>query len=93
MSTIDLAVVLEDLAYAVAEHGTAAHRGELEFLAVEAHDDAPAAADALVDWTANEVTRLRAFGLVHGAILRQMHADRSMETSMRRVSELYRLAA
>ncbi len=93
MSTIDLAALLDDLAHSVAEHGAADHHDELVFLASEARLEAPAAAAVLADPLAPEVIRQRAFGIVHGVILRQLRADRSLTTATRRVSELFRLAA
>ncbi len=93
MTTIDLTTVLDDLAHSIADNGIAGHLGEIEYLAAEARDEAPSAAAVLVDPNAAEIVRQRAFGIVHGVLVRQVRADRSLATATRRISELYRLAA
>lgn len=93
MTTIDLTAVLEELAHAIAEDGVAGREAQIEFLAAEARDEAPSAAAVLIDPNAAEIVRQRAFGIVHGVLVRQVRADRSLTTTTRRISELYRLAA
>ncbi|WES64595.1 hypothetical protein P0L94_00660 [Microbacter sp. GSS18] len=93
MCTIDLATTLDDLAHAIAQDGAEAHHAQLAFLAEEARGDAPAAAAVLADPLAPDVVRQRAFGLVHGVLVRQERSGRSLATAARRVAELYRLAA
>lgn len=93
MCTIDLATTLEDLAHAIAEDGAAAHHAQLQFLADEAQLAAPAVAAVLRDPLAPDIMRQRAFGIVHGVLARQERTERSLATTTRRVSELYRLAA
>jgi hypothetical protein len=44
----------------------------LEALAAAARTLCPGAAAALVDWEGPEIARLRAFGIVHGALLRDL---------------------
>jgi hypothetical protein len=44
----------------------------LEELAAIASALSPGAAAALVDWNGAEVARLRAFGIVHGVLLRDV---------------------
>jgi hypothetical protein len=63
--TADVARVLEEAAHRVAEQGTASELPLLEAMSEVAADSAPGAAQALVDWAGTEVSRLRAFGVVH----------------------------
>lgn len=64
---------LEDTLASTAEkivvHGTRSERIVLEAAAAAARSLCPGAAAALTDWNAPEITRLRAFGIVHGALL------------------------
>lgn len=62
--------VLESTAHKIALHGTQSESVILEELAVAAQASCPGAAAALVDWNGPEIARLRAFGIVHGALLR-----------------------
>ena len=64
--------LLEALAQRVAEGGTSAEQLTLTNVAEAARPHAPGAAAALVDWDATEVSRLRAFGIVHGVVLRRL---------------------
>ncbi|HEX6418782.1 MAG TPA: hypothetical protein VFZ77_09800 [Acidimicrobiales bacterium] len=66
-----LVQVLESTAYRIAEHGTWSESAVLEALADAARDRCPVGAAALVDWEAPEVTRLRAYSIVHGILLRE----------------------
>lgn len=61
---------LADLAFRLADHGTAPLEVELAWVAAEAsrHGVAPGAVAALVDAGSPEVVRLRAFGLVAAAL-------------------------
>lgn len=93
MHTDDLTMVLHDLAYAVAEDGTATHRAELEYLADEVRAHAPGSAAALTDWSGAEVTRLRAFGVVHAVLAERSRADQLEEVAAQQVAALYRLTA
>ena len=70
-----LARLLEQVAQRVAERGT-----ESEHLALHAVADvtrwlAPGAASALVDWEGAEPARLRAYGVLHGVVLRALDRD------------------
>lgn len=55
----------------IIEDGTLRHTTVLEAMASLARFSAPGASAALVDWDGAEVTRLRAFGLVARAIVRE----------------------
>lgn len=61
---------LDDLAGRIARQGTRDEAVDLTALAAAARPLCPGAAAALIDWEGDEVARLRAFGIVHGALLR-----------------------
>ena len=61
---------LDRIAYAIVERGTTSERATLETLAAHVASISPGAAAALVDWTAPEIVRLRAFGIVARASAR-----------------------
>ena len=63
--------ILETTAQKIALHGTRSESTILWELAVAAAATCPGAAAALVDWNGPEIARLRAFGIVHGALLRR----------------------
>ena len=67
--SVELAQVLDEAAHRVAEQGTDSERRLLEAMADVAAQSAPGAAAALVDRDGTEVSRLRAFGLVHTHLL------------------------
>lgn len=62
---------LESAAHRIAEHGTHSESMLLGELAAAARTVCPGAAEALIDWNGPEVVRLRAFGIVAGALLRE----------------------
>ena len=61
--------LLEEAAHRIADRGTSSERRLLEAMSAVAGPSAPAAAAALVDWDGTEISRLRAFGLVHAHVL------------------------
>ena len=67
--SVELAQVLEEAAHHVAEQGTSSERRLLEAMSEVVAQSAPGAAAALVDRDGTEVSRLRAFGLVHTHLL------------------------
>ncbi len=67
-----LAETLERTAERIVEDGTQSESWILGLMASAAYAVCPGAATALVDWHGSEVARLRAFGIVHGAILRSI---------------------
>jgi hypothetical protein len=71
-SNMDLQQVLEETAHRIADQGTQSESAFLEVLAAAARGLCPGAAAALVDWAGPEIVRLRAFGIVHGALLREL---------------------
>lgn len=68
---MSLEQILEGTAHKIALHGTRSESTLLEALAVAASVSCPGAAEALVDWNGPEIARLRAFGIVHGVLLRR----------------------
>ena len=70
-----LAVLLDGLAERVAECGTESERFALHAMADVTRWLAPGAAGALVDWEGAEVLRLRAYGVLHGVVLRSLDGD------------------
>jgi hypothetical protein len=56
--------------------GTASEAWRLEAMSAATRTLCPGAAAALVDWRGTEVARLRAFGIVHGVVLRMPVAAR-----------------
>jgi hypothetical protein len=69
---MDLQQVLEETAHRIADQGTHSESAFLEVLASAGRGLCPGAAAALVDWAGPEIVRLRAFGIVHGALLREL---------------------
>lgn len=70
----ELNTILSLAAERIVEHGTLAERPLLHQLAAAAVPFTPGAAAALDDWDGPEVARLRAFGMVHGVLLRALDA-------------------
>ncbi|HVR32024.1 MAG TPA: hypothetical protein VMS74_04860 [Acidimicrobiia bacterium] len=75
---------LDRIAYAIVDRGTTSERETLERLAARVALDSPGAAAALVDWTAPEIVRLRAFGIVARALVKLRSTEASDD--QRRVS-------
>jgi hypothetical protein len=69
LPSVELAQVLDEAAYHVAEQGTSSERRLLEAMSEVVAQSLPGAAAALVDREGTEVSRLRAFGLVHTHLL------------------------
>jgi hypothetical protein len=67
-----LDLLLGDLADRIVELGTRDEAPALEALARAAREASPGSAAALVDWDGSEIARLRAFGIVHGVVLRDL---------------------
>jgi hypothetical protein len=75
-STItELAEILDRTAHHIVDGGTSTSSRTLHALAAASRDICPGAAAALVDWDGSEIARLRAFGIVHGVVLRDLSAD------------------
>jgi hypothetical protein len=63
----------------IVAEGTQAERRNVQLMASAARPFAPGAAAALTDWDGSEIARLRAFGIVHGVLLRELIADAQAE--------------
>jgi hypothetical protein len=70
-----LTVLLDGVAERIAECGTESERFALHAMADVTRRLAPGAAGALVDWEGTEVVRLRAYGVLHGVVLRGLDGD------------------
>lgn len=66
---MELSDILHSTAFSVVENGTRAELPVLDAMAAAVAASSPGAAAALIDWDSSEVSRLRAFGVVHGLIL------------------------
>ena len=64
-----LSDVLNRTAYRIVADGTRAESRTLQAMEVATRRLCPGAAAALVDWNGSEISRLRAFGIVHGVLL------------------------
>ena len=75
---VGLETMLDRTAQRIVEDGTRAESATLRAMSEATGHLSPGAAAALVDWDGSEPARLRAFGIVHGVILRDLSArDRS----------------
>ncbi len=72
---MELTEILDRTAHRVVAAGTASRSRTLQAMAAATHDECPGAAAALVDWEGSEIARLRAFGIVHGVVLRDLSTD------------------
>lgn len=71
---MELNEMLDCIADHIVENGTHAESYAIEAMASSARDRCPGAAAALADWNGSEIARLRAFGIVHGVLLRELTA-------------------
>ncbi len=69
---MELTRILDSTANRIVGGGARTETQTLYAMADAARDLRPGAAAALVDWSGSEVARLRAFGIVHGVILRDL---------------------
>lgn len=70
---------LDRTADRIAGSGTETEPRALEAMAAAARNLNPGAAAALVDWDGSEIARLRAFGIVHGTLLRELPSTAQAE--------------
>lgn len=93
-SITELTQILDRTAHRIADDGTSTRSRVLEAMAAATRDLCPGAAAALVDWDGSEIARLRAFGIVHGVVLRDLPADTQQHLLKRLVrSSTHELAA
>lgn len=71
---MELREILDGTADRVVADGTHAESWALQMMEAAARDLCPGAAAALIDWDGSEIARLRAFGIVHGVLLRELPA-------------------
>lgn len=72
---MELHEILNRTADRIVADGTQAEWQILQAMGAAARDLNPGAAAALVDWNGSEVARLRAFGIIHGVLLRDIPAN------------------
>lgn len=71
-TTAELNDLLTLTAGVIVAEGTQAERRALQLMAAAAQPFAPGAAAALNDWDGPEIARLRAFGIIHGVVTREL---------------------
>ncbi len=76
---MELNEILNRTAEHIVDDGTRVESRALQAMASAAWDLSPGAAAALVDWNGSEIARLRAFGIVHGVLLRDLPANAQSE--------------
>ena len=69
---VEVAQILEAAAHRVSELGMTSEHTLLQALSIVTAPTAPGAAAALVDDTGTEISRLRAFGLVHAHVIEEL---------------------
>ena len=69
---VEVAQILEAAAHRVSELGVTSEHTLLQALSIVTAPTAPGAAAALVDDTGTEISRLRAFGLVHAHVIEEL---------------------
>ncbi|WP_332644117.1 hypothetical protein [Aeromicrobium sp.] len=68
----ELKKILDRTAHSIVADGTHSKSRVLQAMAAATRDVSPGAAAALIDWESSEIARLRAFGIVHGVVLRDL---------------------
>jgi hypothetical protein len=69
---VEVRTLLDDVARRIAEFGTLAERRLLQAMSEVSVHRSPGAAEALVDWGATEISRLRAYGMVHAVVIEEL---------------------
>jgi hypothetical protein len=72
---VELMETLDRTADRIVADGSPSRSRTLQAMADATRDVCPGAAAALVDWNGAEIARLRAFGIVHGVVLRRLSAN------------------
>jgi hypothetical protein len=91
---MELMEILDRTAHRIVADGTRTKARTLEAMAIATQDVCPGAAAALVDWAGSEIARLRAFGIVHGVVLRDLPAKTQQHLLMQLVgASTHELAA
>ena len=82
-TTEELNTFLSLTAERIVAAGTGTERRTLEIMADAARPFASGASAALGDWGGSEIARLRAFGIVHGVLIRHLGAAAQAELLVR----------
>jgi hypothetical protein len=82
-TTEELNTFLNLTAERIVAEGTGAERRALDIMADAARPVAAGAAAALGDWSGSEIARLRAFGIVHSVLVRELGAPAQAQLLMR----------
>jgi hypothetical protein len=91
---MELMEILDHTAHRIVAEGTPAKARTLQAMADATQGVCPGAAAALVDWHGSEIARLRAFGIVHGVVLRDLPAHTQQHLLMQLVgASAHELAA
>ncbi|WP_461165169.1 hypothetical protein [Arthrobacter sp. R4-81] len=75
---MELNEILNRTADRIVADGTHSESRILHAMASAAGILNPGASEALIDWNGSEVARLRAFGILHGVLLRDLAANEQM---------------
>ena len=70
--TRQVRMLLDDVALRITASGTRTERRALHAMADVSSSVAPGAATALVDWGGTEISRLRAFGVLHWLLVEEL---------------------
>ena len=81
--TEELNTFLSLTAERIVAGATTTERRILEIMADTARPIASGAAAALEDWSGSEIARLRAFGIVHGVLIRELGTAEQAELLVR----------
>ena len=91
---MELTEVLDRTADRIVANGTWEEAWTLHAMEAAARDLCPGAAAALIDWGGAEIARLRAFGIVHGVLLRELSTTTQTELARQLVGDVsHELAA
>ena len=91
---MELKEILDRIADRVAADGTRSESLALRMMESAARALCPGAAAALIDWNGSEVARLRAFGIVHGVLLRDLSAATQTQLALQvAAASVHELAA
>ena len=91
---VELMETLDHTADRIVADGTPSRSRTLQAMADATQDVCPGAAAALVDWNGAEIARLRAFGIVHGVVLRDLSANAQHHLARQLIGEsAHKLAA
>ena len=82
--TRQVRMLLDDVALRITASGTRTERRALHAMADVSSSVAPGAATALVDWGGTEISRLRAFGVLHWLLVEELGIERNGRRDLQR---------